>query len=485
MSPEQAASAKAGLPPWLPPWLRHALREIVHVTLDAAAVAAAYWLAYKTRFDWAFLTRRLPVSPAEILQHAEIYHRSVWAAVLLWLAVFAYSSRLYSRPWSSFSDRFLAILKGAVVSTGFTLAAADIYDRLAYSRLMLALALPWAVLLSSAVEWGVMFLDRSLARLESARPALLIGRGALTELIRARITSRHPGAEVIARTDLPPGAELESLLRERPYLELILLRSGLPHGRVLAAAEICDAAGVGFKMIPDVLEVRLGEVQMDESLGLPAYRIEHLSLSRANYLAKRAFDVAFSLTVLLVLSPILILCALLIKLDSSGPVFYRQKRYGHKGRIFSVFKFRTMAADAESRVKEIQGAGGQAGAFLKARSDPRVTSVGRWLRRLSLDEFPQFLNVLSGEMSVVGPRPLALSSGETEKLQEAFGETARKRLNALPGITGLWQVSGRSNVSDEQRFAMDLFYIEHWSLGLDLRIILKTPAAVLFGTGAY
>ena len=126
----------------------------------------------------------------------------------------------------------------------------------------------------------------------------------------------------------------------------------------------------------------------------------------------------------------------------------------------------------------------QEGLF-KLVDDPRVTRVGRLLRRTSLDEFPQFLNVLLGDMSVVGPRPLALTTGEIEALERDFGETAKKRANLLPGITGLWQVSGRSDVSSEQRFALDLFYIEHWSLGLDLEIIMKTPYVMLFGKGAY
>jgi len=114
-----------------------------------------------------------------------------------------------------------------------------------------------------------------------------------------------------------------------------------------------------------------------------------------------------------------------------------------------------------------------------------VTRVGKWLRRFSLDEFPQFLNVILGEMSIVGPRPLALTTGELESLERDFGATAKKRMNILPGITGLWQVSGRSDVSSEQRFALDLFYVEHWSLGLDLEIILKTVPAMCFGKGAY
>ena len=127
----------------------------------------------------------------------------------------------------------------------------------------------------------------------------------------------------------------------------------------------------------------------------------------------------------------------------------------------------------------------QKGGFFKAKEDPRITRVGRLLRRYSLDEFPQFINVFLGEMSVVGPRPLAEKTGEMEELIREFGPTAKKRLNILPGITGLWQVSGRSDVSSQQRFALDMFYIEHWSLGLDFQIVMKTVPAMLSGKGAY
>ena len=144
-----------------------------------------------------------------------------------------------------------------------------------------------------------------------------------------------------------------------------------------------------------------------------------------------------------------------------------------------------MVFDAESRIQSVKGMNAHGGAFFKAKNDPRVTGVGRFLRRLSLDEFPQFINVLFGEMSVVGPRPLAVTTGEKEKLEADFGPTAKKRMNILPGITGLWQVSGRSDVDSAQRFALDMFYIEHWSLGLDLEIILKTGPAMVLGKGAY
>ena len=307
----------------------------------------------------------------------------------------------------------------------------------------------------------------------------------MAAVLKERILARHPGAPVRESNTLPEHSELERLLDGTDWYEVIVMRSRETHERILAAAEACDARGIRFAMVPDLLEIRMGEVQMDQHLGLPAYRIKHASLTRANFLSKRIFDVIFSLLVLLASAPLWLLICVLIKLDSPGPILFTQKRYGFRRQPFDAFKFRTMVVDAEKKIESVKGLNDTKGAFFKSKNDPRVTRIGKWLRRFSLDEFPQFLNALLGDMSVVGPRPLALTTGEVEALERDFGATAKKRMNILPGITGLWQVSGRSDVSSEQRFSLDLFYIEHWSLGLDLEIIVKTPAVMIFGKGAY
>ena len=466
----------------LPPWLRHALRTALHLALDGAAVYASYRLAHWLRFDWGWLTRAVPPTGEPV--GWPTYRAILNAAVPLWLLIL-YSNRLYTASWMGFGDRLIQIGKSSVAGTGATLVFAFLYARLAYSRLVLAAVFPLSFVLLNVSQWLALWLDERLARLEAARPVLLVGGGPVAALLRERILARHPEALVQELQALPAPDELARVLERQPYYELILLRTRDSREQVLAAAEACDARGVGFKMVPDLLEIRMGEVQMDHHLGLPAYRIKHSSLTRANFAAKRAVDLAFSAALLALTSPLWLLICLLIKLDSRGPVIFKQKRLGYKGRVFDAWKFRTLVADAESRVHEIKSANAHKGAFVKAKSDPRVTRAGKWLRRFSLDEFPQFVNVLAGEMSVVGPRPLAVSTGEMDELERDFGETAKKRLNILPGITGLWQVSGRSDVSAEQRFALDLFYIEHWSLGLDLEIILKTPYVMAFGKGAY
>ena len=200
----------------------------------------------------------------------------------------------------------------------------------------------------------------------------------------------------------------------------------------------------------------------------------------SDFFFKRCFDLIASSLILLVLSVPFLVIALLIKLDSPGPVFYKQTRVGLKGRHFKVWKFRTMVANASQLQKELEAKNEvKGGVLFKMKNDPRITRVGKFLRRYSLDELPQLINVVRGEMSLVGPRPLPLRD------VERFSEHYLIRHEILPGITGLWQVCGRSNVTSEEVFDLDLTYIQHWSLALDFKILIQTIKAVLAKEGAY
>jgi exopolysaccharide biosynthesis polyprenyl glycosylphosphotransferase len=194
---------------------------------------------------------------------------------------------------------------------------------------------------------------------------------------------------------------------------------------------------------------------------------------------KRAFDLAVSLFALILLIPIIPLVAVMIKLDTSGPVFFRQERVGKNGRVFKFYKFRSMYAGAEAKKKEIEAMNEQDGPVFKTRSDPRITSVGKFLRRSSLDEIPQVFNVVKGEMSVVGPRPPLPS--EVEHYQPWH----RRRLDVTPGITCLWQISGRSHLSFNEWMRLDMEYLKHRSFRTDLLILLRTIPAVIARKGAY
>jgi lipopolysaccharide/colanic/teichoic acid biosynthesis glycosyltransferase len=200
-------------------------------------------------------------------------------------------------------------------------------------------------------------------------------------------------------------------------------------------------------------------------------------------LTKRSMDLVGSLLGLAALSPILLLLAVLIRLDSRGPILFRQKRMGLGGRVFHCLKFRTMVPDAEQRLRDLEARNESAGGVLfKIKDDPRITPLGRFLRRSSLDELPQLWNVLVGEMSLVGPRPLQLR--DSEKLENLDPEGYVRRLSALPGITGPWQVGGRSEVDSDRMIQLDLDYVERWSVVVDLVILFKTVGVVIKRQGA-
>ena len=215
---------------------------------------------------------------------------------------------------------------------------------------------------------------------------------------------------------------------------------------------------------------------ISESLAqLPAIPLPCLSAS--GRIVKRGLDLVFSSLTLLLLSPILLVIALAIKLDSTGPGFYISERVGKNGRIFRCFKFRTMVRDAERQQQSVMHLNERDAVLFKVSNDPRVTGIGRVLRRYSLDELPQFLNVLLGEMSVVGPRPPVV--GEVRE----YNFSHLHRLDVTPGVTGLWQIQGRHDPSFESYVSLDLTYIENWSVALDLKIIAQTVGVVLSGSG--
>jgi lipopolysaccharide/colanic/teichoic acid biosynthesis glycosyltransferase len=215
------------------------------------------------------------------------------------------------------------------------------------------------------------------------------------------------------------------------------------------------------------------EIRQSSSLRLTS-RTRYDRLEKA---AKRAFDVAFSLVALVFTAPVLLGIVILIKLDSKGPVLYVSERIGREGKRFRFFKFRTMVRDADSLRGSLLHLNERQGHLFKLSNDPRVTRLGRILRRYSLDELPQFFSVLTGHMSVVGPRPCLASE------YARYTKAQRRRLEAVPGITGLWQVEARTNPSADAYFALDMEYVENWSFWLDLKIVLKSLRVVLQGTG--
>lgn len=244
---------------------------------------------------------------------------------------------------------------------------------------------------------------------------------------------------------------------------------------------VWDLECLGVEMIVsaghfEAVDSRLSSQTMG---GMAVMHVGKPQYDRANSWGKRVFDVVFSAMFLIVASPMLILAGLAVKLTSKGPVFYLAERIGMDGKTFKMIKFRSMYDGADAKVAEMMNAAGGDLMYFKVKDDPRITPVGKWLRKFSLDEMPQFINVLKGEMSVVGPRP------QVQREVEAYDDLIGTRLFVRPGVTGLWQVSGRNDLSIEDSKRLDMSYVENWSMGLDISICFRTAQVVLTGRGAY
>jgi exopolysaccharide biosynthesis polyprenyl glycosylphosphotransferase len=251
------------------------------------------------------------------------------------------------------------------------------------------------------------------------------------------------------------------------------------YDQIEAAINLLEEQGIMVHLFSDPFPHQLARSRPSEFAGAPLLSLHSAPPVTWRTEAKRLIDILVSSIFLILLAPLFALVALIIKLDSNGPVFFVQDRVGFNKRRFKMFKFRTMMLDAEARMKELEHLNEKSGPIFKIKNDPRVTTVGKWLRRTSIDELPQFVNVLFGDMSVVGPRPLSVR--DAVRMEVAW---QKRRFSVKPGLTCLWQVSGRSNLSFEQWMQLDLEYIDRWSLVLDVLILLRTVPAILMARGA-
>jgi exopolysaccharide biosynthesis polyprenyl glycosylphosphotransferase len=321
---------------------------------------------------------------------------------------------------------------------------------------------------------------------------LVVGGNNLGRIIMQSLAARgHLGYQVIGFVDddragdfgrfrhLGGLDDVERLAEEERIDQVIVALPSASHAAILRIVDHCRQGEVSFKLVPDLYEMSLSRVDVDTVSGIPLIGLKDVSIQGWNAFTKRAIDVLVSATALLALSPLLLVIAILIKLESPGPILYRHTRIGKNRHPFTMCKFRSMRQDADklraARVIETDGDN----RLFKDRRDPRITRVGTVIRRWSLDELPQFWNVLTGDMSVIGPRP------QIPPEVANYEDWHYKRLAVSPGLTGLWQVSGRSELTFDEMVIYDIYYIENWSLGLDFRILLRTIPAVLQGRGAF
>jgi exopolysaccharide biosynthesis polyprenyl glycosylphosphotransferase len=274
-------------------------------------------------------------------------------------------------------------------------------------------------------------------------------------------------------------ADMGQVIRSMQVDEVIIALPSSMHQQSIRSVKLCERLGAEFKLIPDLYELNLSRIDMETMEGIPLLGIKEASLNPIQRFITRMIDIIIAGGVLLLGSPLWLLLAAAVRLNSPGPAIFKQPRVGLNGVHFSCYKFRSMYRDADQRLAQLLDKNEAQGPLFKMKSDPRITPTGKFLRRTSLDEIPQLINILKGDMSLVGPRPAV----PREVAQ--YEEWHKGRLGIRPGLTGLWQVRGRSDLSFDEGVLMDLYYIENWSLRLYIQILLRTIPAVLFSRGAY
>jgi exopolysaccharide biosynthesis polyprenyl glycosylphosphotransferase len=417
------------------------------------------------------------------------------ALPLLWLASVGLAGGYDQRFIGVGSEEFRKVLNAAVCLTA-GIAIVSYVAKLDLARGYVVVALPCAAALDLTARYRLRKrLHRRWRGGQDMRRTVAVGHPAPVEdLVGLLRRDRHHGLDVVAAC--VAGAERQGEVADVPVcggldsVASVVERFNADTVAVLACPEMdgtrlrelawdLEKTGTEMCVASALLDVAGPRTTIRPVAGLPLLHVDHAELTGAKQVVKGVFDKVAAALVLLLVAPLFAVIALAIKVTDRGPVFFRQIRVGRDGEPFTLWKFRTMVVDAEARKAQLQRLNDGHGVLFKMRRDPRITKAGGWLRRWSLDELPQLLNVLVGTMSLVGPRP-ALPVEVA-----GYGDHMRRRLVVKPGITGLWQVSGRSDLSWDEAERLDVRYVENWSLALDLQILRKTLSAVTRRSGAY
>jgi exopolysaccharide biosynthesis polyprenyl glycosylphosphotransferase len=415
----------------------------------------------------------------------------LWFALLysILILLLSHAQGLYSsnQP-ASWANEMLLILKSVSLASVLIMSTIYISRSVEISRLVIG-SIGLMSFFSMAVSrfWRRRALRRSVADGLTCHNVLIIGTDSTAEILRDHlIADRQLGFVVLGllspnEADAGPNhigtlADLPRLCRTHFVDEVILC--GLDRHIVKNVIERAKEYCVGVRVVPDLYDGMAWGAQLDYLGAFPTLAIIHREIPALELKLKRVLDVVVAAAFLVALTPVLMLVAILIKLDSRGPLFYASQRVGKKGRIFSFYKFRSMITGADDQKVSLQHLNERDGILFKIQNDPRVTRVGWYLRKYSIDELPQLWNVLKGDMSLVGPRPPLANEVRQYELEYY------RRLEAAPGITGLWQVEARTSPSFDDYISLDLHYVKNWSFSLDMKILLRTLAVVIGGTGS-
>ncbi|MFH2033859.1 MAG: sugar transferase [Candidatus Margulisiibacteriota bacterium] len=445
------------------------------VILDAFLLAFSFILAYFVRFKV-----QLFITPT-LIPIFERYSGPLIFIVILWLALFKLFG-LYDKKYSSLIDEVGAIFFSVTVSSLVLFGFLFIYRGFWFSRLVILNAWAISLLLLTASRILFWWARRTVRKKNiGLKRVLILGSGEMGQALAKKIKNDPSlGYKIAAVLDDNASASFVfAEVKRKKISELVIAASNIEHQRIMDIITECETLGIEIKLIPGLLELLASRVDIDEVGGIPLVNIREIGLLGFSAFLKRCFDILLSGTIIIIISPFLLAAALGVKFTSPGPVFFLQKRVGKDGRVFNCYKFRSMVANAEELLPQLESRSETTGHIFKIKDDPRVTPLGHFIRRWSIDELPQLFNVLTGDMSLVGPRP------PLPREVEKYNSWEKKRLRVRPGITGLWQVSGRSLLPFDDMVRLDIYYIENWSLWQDIKILLKTIPVVLLGSGAY
>lgn len=462
------------------------------VASDALLILVAFVLAYYLRYQLQWFRA---VDPA--------YQVSLWtyapfavALVVVALIAFRLSGVYPYVSGRSVVEETYKIATGTTVGVVVLIVTSLAFNPLSYSRLIyLYTAVLVTILLS--LSRGLIAMARGYLRTYGigVRHVLLIGVGDVGRMVMRTIAARpdldyqlvgflddNPSK---GSTDIGPFRALgpvencAAVLNEAPVDHVIICLPWQSHRTIQRLLHLCEKTGVRAQVVPDFFQMTRDQFQVEELNGIPLISKRAVAITGWNFVLKRVSDLLLGSLLALLLAPIMLIIALAIKLDTRGSVIYAQRRVGRNGKLFDCYKFRSMVDGADQMVESLAGMNEASGPLFKVRADPRRTRVGSFLRRWSLDELPQFWNVIRGEMSIVGPRPNL--PAEVAQYQEWH----KKRLLVSPGITGLWQVSGRSDLTFDEMVLLDVYYVENWNVFFDFSIMLRSLPAILRARGAY
>ena len=488
-----ARSARAAYPRWFEP-----LGILAFLLLDAFTIALAFRMAY-----WVRYAAQLGGTVEWYNQQPLAVYRS-YIVLLVLAIVLAFGVRgLYRLPrGTSFLAEATSVWSAVTVANAAVLVVVFLRPEFVSSRLFVIYA--WAaILLLLTLERGVRRLvrDQLWQRGIGVERAVVVGSGPAAQRVMSYLaTNNDLGFQLVGFVDDLPVAEdwaiatsrsimrperlgesdaLAQIIKTEGISEVVIALPPQAHDSILGVITTCRDADVGFQLVPDVFELSLGRVQINELNGVPLIGVRSSRIQGWNLWIKRGVDILGATAALLVAAIPMALIALAIRIETPGPIFIRQTRVGKNGKDFICYKFRSMNADAEQMKDAVLSNGNGDIRLRKHKDDPRRTGVGRLIRPTSIDELPQLFNVLIGKMSLVGPRP------QVRAEVDHYEPWHHQRLSVTPGITGLWQVSGRSDLTFEEMVRLDIYYAENWSLRLDLEILLRTPRAVFSMRGAY